>query len=300
MCLSGTLEDKLAASSAARFHGVEIFDNDLVASPWSPTRIREECERRGLSIDAYQPFRDFEAVPPDMFAANLRRAERTFDILEQLGTQTLLVSSSVPRDAVDDDDLAAEQLHALVGRAHRRGLRVAYEALAWGRFVNTYAHAWRIVRRADHPALGLCLDSFHVLSRDDPAGIRVLPGGKVFHVQVADAPRLNMDAVECWSPGRSEGARQVGAHRHPALPQSRRGRRNAGPRPYGRSVRDSRAPRVRTRGSRPTTFSETGPLHGDSSPLPSTLEDTPRSATHVTSVSHSRAMQRKGHHHEHD
>jgi sugar phosphate isomerase/epimerase/4-hydroxyphenylpyruvate dioxygenase-like putative hemolysin len=199
VCLSGTLEDKLSAAAAARFQGIELFDSDLVASPWSPRRVRQECARRGLSIDLYQPFRDFEAVAPDVFAANLRRAERTFDVLEELGAGTLLVCSSVSADAVDDDDLAAEQLHALAGRAAARGLRIAYEPLAWGRFVNSYAHAWRIVRRANHPALGLCLDSFHVLSRgDDPAGIRVVPGAKVFHLQLADAPRLNMDVVE-WS-----------------------------------------------------------------------------------------------------
>jgi sugar phosphate isomerase/epimerase/4-hydroxyphenylpyruvate dioxygenase-like putative hemolysin len=199
VCLSGTLEDKLSAAAAARFQGIELFDSDLVASPWSPRRVRQECARRGLSIDVFQPFRDFEAVAPDVFAANLRRAERTFDVLEELGTGTLLVCSSVSADAVDDDDLAAEQLHALAGRAAARGLRIAYEPLAWGRFVNSYAHAWRIVRRANHPALGLCLDSFHVLSRgDDPAGIRVVPGAKVFHLQLADAPRLNMDVVE-WS-----------------------------------------------------------------------------------------------------
>jgi sugar phosphate isomerase/epimerase/4-hydroxyphenylpyruvate dioxygenase-like putative hemolysin len=199
VCLSGTLEDKLSAAAAARFHGVELFESDLVASSWSPRRVAQECARRGLSIDLYQPFRDFEAVAPDVFAANLRRAERTFDVLEQLGARTLLVCSSVSTDAVDDDDLAAEQLHELAGRAERRGLRIAYEALAWGRFVRTYPHAWRIVRRAGHPALGLCLDSFHVLSRgDDPAGIRVVPGAKVFHLQLADAPRLNMDVVE-WS-----------------------------------------------------------------------------------------------------
>jgi sugar phosphate isomerase/epimerase/4-hydroxyphenylpyruvate dioxygenase-like putative hemolysin len=199
VCLSGTLEDKLAAAAAARFHGVELFGSDVVASSWSPRRIRQECARRGLSIDLYQPFRDFEAVPPDVFAANLRRAERTFDMLEQLEASMMLVCSSVSADAVDDDDLAAEQLHVLASRAEQRGVRIAYEALAWGRFVNTYAHAWRIVRRAGHPALGLCLDSFHVLSRgDDPAGIRVVPGSKVFHLQLADAPRLNMDVVE-WS-----------------------------------------------------------------------------------------------------
>ncbi|MEU4425568.1 TIM barrel protein [Actinoplanes sp. NPDC024001] len=198
-CLSGTLEDKLAAAAAAGFHGVEIFESDLIASAWSPIRIRQECARRGLTIDLYQPFRDFEAVAPDTLRANLRRAERKLDVLEQLGAGVLLVTSSESAESVDDDELAAEQLRELAERAARRGIRIAYEPLAWGRSVNTYAHAWRIVRHADHPALGLCLDSFHVLSRgDDPAGIRVIPGAKVFHLQLADAPRLKMDVVE-WS-----------------------------------------------------------------------------------------------------
>ncbi|HWM06414.1 MAG TPA: TIM barrel protein [Actinophytocola sp.] len=199
VCLSGTLDDKLAAAAAAGFDGVEIFENDLVVSPWSPSQVRERCADLGLSIDLYQPFRDFEAVPPDVLAANLRRAEHKFDVMEQLGTDTMLVCSSVSPDAVDDDDLAAEQLHLLATRAAERGLRIAYEALAWGRFVDTFDHSWRIVRRADHPSLGLCLDTFHVLSRgSDPAGIRVIPGEKLFFLQLADAPRLRMDVLQ-WS-----------------------------------------------------------------------------------------------------
>ncbi|HEX6339847.1 sugar phosphate isomerase/epimerase and 4-hydroxyphenylpyruvate domain-containing protein [Umezawaea sp.] len=199
VCLSGTLEDKLAAAAAAGFDGVELFENDLLASPWSPERVRQECADLGLSIDLYQPFRDFEAVPPDVLALNLRRAELKFDVVERLGADTVLVCSSVSPDAVDDDDLAAEQLHTLAEHAGRRGLRVAYEALAWGRFVNTYDRAWRIVRSADHPALGVCLDSFHVLSREvDPVAIRTIPGEKVFFLQLADAPRLRMDVLQ-WS-----------------------------------------------------------------------------------------------------
>ncbi|WP_158894670.1 bifunctional sugar phosphate isomerase/epimerase/4-hydroxyphenylpyruvate dioxygenase family protein [Amycolatopsis anabasis] len=199
VCLSGTLDAKLAAAAAAGFHGVEIFENDLIASSWAPREIRARCAELGLSIDLYQPFRDFEAVPPEEFAANLRRAEHKFDVMERLGADTMLVCSSVSPDAVDDDDLAAEQLHALASRAADRGIRIAYEALAWGRFVNTYEHSWRIVRRADHPALGLCLDSFHVLSRgSEIAGIRVIPGAKIFFLQLADAPRLRMDVLQ-WS-----------------------------------------------------------------------------------------------------
>ncbi|MFJ7217719.1 bifunctional sugar phosphate isomerase/epimerase/4-hydroxyphenylpyruvate dioxygenase family protein [Amycolatopsis sp. NPDC098790] len=199
VCLSGTLEDKLTAAARAGFDGVEIFENDLVASSWSVKEISEHCAELGLSIDLYQPFRDFEAVPPDVLARNLRRAELKFDVMDQLGADTMLVCSSVSPDAVDDDDLAAEQLHLLAERAAARGIRIAYEALAWGRFVNTYEHSWRIVRRAAHPALGLCLDSFHILSRgSDPAAIRTIPGDKLFFLQLADAPRLQMDVLQ-WS-----------------------------------------------------------------------------------------------------
>ena len=70
----------------------------------------------------------------------------------------------------------------MAGRAEQRGLRLAYEAVPWGR-VRTHEDAWRIIERVDHPALGLCLDSFHVLSLgNDPSVIARITGDKVFHV----------------------------------------------------------------------------------------------------------------------
>ncbi|MBW8765386.1 MAG: sugar phosphate isomerase/epimerase and 4-hydroxyphenylpyruvate domain-containing protein [Geodermatophilales bacterium] len=199
VCLSGTLEDKLAAAAAAGFDGVEIFEPDFVASSWSAAEVRARCADLGLSIDLYQPFRDFDADDPGVLAANLRRAERKFDVMEQLGTDLVLVCSSVSPHALDDDDRIAEQLRGLGARAAERGLRVCYEALAWGRFVNTYERSWEIVRRADHPAVGLCVDSFHILSRgSDPAGIADIPGEKLFFLQLADAPVMDMDVLQ-WS-----------------------------------------------------------------------------------------------------
>jgi 4-hydroxyphenylpyruvate dioxygenase len=181
VCLSGTLEDKLAAAAGAGFDGVEVFENDLIAAPWSPAEVAAHCADLGLSIDLYQPFRDLDSVEEDRFAANLRRAEAKFDVMAALGTDTVLVCSSVSPDAVTDDDRLAAQLHTLADRAAGRGLRIAYEALAWGRHVSTWDHSWDVVRRGDHPALGLCLDSFHVLSRGgDPAGIADVPAAKLF------------------------------------------------------------------------------------------------------------------------
>jgi 4-hydroxyphenylpyruvate dioxygenase len=199
VCLSGTLEDKLVAAAAAGFDGVEIFEPDFVASPWSAAEVRARCVDLGLSIDLYQPFRDFDADDADVLAANLRRAELKFDVMEQLGTDLVLVCSSISPHALDDDDRIAEQLHRLAVAAGERGLRICYEALAWARFVNTYDRSWEIVRRADHPALGLCVDSFHILSRgSDPSGIADIPGEKLFFLQLADAPHMAMDVLQ-WS-----------------------------------------------------------------------------------------------------
>ncbi|NGN62579.1 sugar phosphate isomerase/epimerase and 4-hydroxyphenylpyruvate domain-containing protein [Streptomyces sp. A7024] len=198
--LSGSLSEKLTAAAGAGFDGVEIFENDLIASPLNPEEVRRRAADLGLTIDLYQPFRDFEADPSDdVLDRNLRRAERKFAVMERLGADLLLVCSSVSPAAIDDDALAAEHLHALAERARRHGIRIAYEALAWGRHVSTYDHAWRIVELADHPALGTCLDSFHILSRDsDPKGIEEIPGEKIFFLQLADAPRIAMDVLQ-WS-----------------------------------------------------------------------------------------------------
>ncbi|MGY1624526.1 bifunctional sugar phosphate isomerase/epimerase/4-hydroxyphenylpyruvate dioxygenase family protein [Geodermatophilus sp. SYSU D00965] len=199
VCLSGTLEDKLTAAAAAGFDGVEVFEPDLVASPWSPAELAARCADLGLSIDLYQPFRDLDSADPDRFARNLRRFDRKLDVMAALGVDTVLVCSSVAPDAVADPDALAEQLAAAAARAGERGARIAYEALAWGTHVSTWEASWDAVRRADSPALGLCLDSFHVLSRGgDPAGFLDVPGEKLFFLQLADAPQLRMDVLQ-WS-----------------------------------------------------------------------------------------------------
>ena len=62
--VSGTLPEKLAAIAQARFQGVEIFESDLVNTPFPAEHIRDQAADLGLSVEAYQPFRDFEAMPP--------------------------------------------------------------------------------------------------------------------------------------------------------------------------------------------------------------------------------------------
>ena len=197
--MSGTLREKLEAIAAARFDGFELFEPDLINFNGTAREIGTLAADLGLTCDLYQPFRDFEGAPDAVFKRNLERAERKFDVMNDVGAQLMLVCSNTQPNVLPEEERAAEQLYTLAERAARRNLRIGFEALAWGRKTNLFGQAWSIVKRANHPHLGLILDSFHTLSlKDDPSGIAQIPGDKIFFLQLADAPLLVMDVLQ-WA-----------------------------------------------------------------------------------------------------
>src|SRR3712207_2999931 len=176
VCLSGTLNEKLEAIAAAQFKGVEIFENDLLGFNGTPADVRRMVGDLGLEIITFQPFRDFEGMPEPQRAKVFARAERKFDVMQELGCNLLLICSNVSPDSLGGIDRAAADFRELGERAARRGMRVAFEALSWGRHIHDYRDSWEVVRRADHSAVGLVLDSFHVLARGtDLSAIRAIP-----------------------------------------------------------------------------------------------------------------------------
>ena len=197
--LSGTLRDRLEAAAAAGFDGVEIFEQDFLASDLSPRDVGRMVRDHGLAITLFQPFRDFEGLPEPDRSRAFARAARKFDLMGELGADRLLVCSSVHPRARGGIDRMAADFRELGDLAAPRGITVGFEALAWGRHVSDHRDAWEVVRRADHPNVGLILDSFHTLARGiDPDTIRAIPGDRIAFVQLADAPRIAMDLLY-WS-----------------------------------------------------------------------------------------------------
>ncbi|WP_411033694.1 bifunctional sugar phosphate isomerase/epimerase/4-hydroxyphenylpyruvate dioxygenase family protein [Shinella sp. BYT-45] len=197
--LSGDLREKLGAIAKAGFDGVEIFENDFLVFDESPRQLGRMVRDFGLEITLFQPFRDFEGMPEPLRSRTFDRAERKFDLMQEMGTDLVLVCSNVSSAALGGLDRAAADFHELGERAARRSLKVGYEALAWGRHINDHRDAWEIVRRADHPNIGLILDSFHTLARKiDVNSIRSIPKEKIFIIQLADAPKIDMDLLY-WS-----------------------------------------------------------------------------------------------------
>src|SRR5262249_14840449 len=196
---SGAGKEKLEAIAAARSKGVEIIENDLLSVDGTPAQVGRRIKDLGLAAVTFQPFRDFEGMPEPLRVKAFSRAERKLDLMEELGCDLLMICSNVSPDSLGGIDRAAADFRQLGQRAARRGCRVAFGALAWGRHINDYRDGWEVVRRADHPAVGLVLDTFHVLARGtDLNAMRAIPQDRIFLVQVADAPKLNMDYLS-WS-----------------------------------------------------------------------------------------------------
>jgi len=197
--LGGTLAEKLAAIAGAGFDGVEIFEADVLAYDGTPAEIGAMVRDRGLEIIAFQPFRDFEGMPEPQRRRGFERAKRKFALMNELGARDILVCSNVSPLSLGGIDRAAADLNELGAVAEAFDVRVGFEALAFGRHVWDYRDAWEIVRRADHPRIGLILDSWHVLARKLPVDpIRSIPADRITFVQVADAPAMDMDLLQ-WS-----------------------------------------------------------------------------------------------------
>jgi 4-hydroxyphenylpyruvate dioxygenase len=194
--LGGKLTDKLEAIAAAGFESIEIFEPNLLSYEGTPREIARYTAELGLTVELFQPFRDFEGVSDDRHRQNLDRAQSKFDLMDELGAALMLVCSNTNKDVFGDEERSAAQLYELAECARCRGKRIGYEALAWGTHVNRFDKAWGIVQRANHANLGLIVDSFHTLVlTNDWSSLSDLPGERIFFVQLGDAPRLSVDPL---------------------------------------------------------------------------------------------------------
>jgi 3-dehydroshikimate dehydratase len=99
VCLSGRLEEKLEAVAAAGFRGVEIFEADPLAYSGTPADLVKQMRELGLQVTTFQPFRDFEGMTGLQRGRTFDRAERKFDVMQEIGCGLLLVCSRRIRSA---------------------------------------------------------------------------------------------------------------------------------------------------------------------------------------------------------
>ena len=175
---------------APGFDAVELFENDLhrlaaAAARGARARAPSSASRSPSTSRSATSRRVAPAA-----RANLRRAEAKFDVMEELGADLILVCSNVRPDAIDDDALAAAQLHELAERAARRGLR---DRLRGARLGHARQHLRaRVADRRARPTTRRSAPAWTPstssrAARTPPASARSR-GEKIFFLQLADAP----------------------------------------------------------------------------------------------------------------
>ena len=185
--LAGPLEAKLQAIKGAGFSQVMLAARDLVGHPQGLDAAIAAVRDSGLRVTGFQVLRDFEGLSGHLHAYKVDIAKSMIEMAAALGCKVLLACSSTSTHASQDSDDLVRDLRKLVMLAVPHGIRIAYEALSWGRTVNEFQQSWDLVMRADCPNLGLGIDSFHILAaKSSLEELDYIDPAKIYLVQLAD------------------------------------------------------------------------------------------------------------------
>jgi sugar phosphate isomerase/epimerase len=185
--LAGPIEAKLAAMRDAGFTQVMLSARDLVGHPQGERAAIDAVKASGLRVTGLQVLRDFEGLSGPLHHYKVDIAKSMLSLAREVGAPLLLVCSSTSAHAEGDFDAQAADLAKLAMLAVPLGIRIAYEALSWGRVVDDFAQAWALVDAADRTNLGVAVDSFHMLARQTPLStLDEVKPEKLFFVQLSD------------------------------------------------------------------------------------------------------------------
>ncbi len=185
--LAGSLKAKLAAMKAAGFTQVMLKANDIVGHEGGVQAAAQVVRDSGLRVTGFQVLRDFEGLSGHLHAYKIDIATAMLEMAHAVGAPLLLVCSSTSQHASQKPEDLARDLRKLAMLAVPLGLKVAYEALSWGRTINEFTAAWDVILRADMPNLGMGIDSFHIVASETALDeVDLLDPSKIFLVQLAD------------------------------------------------------------------------------------------------------------------
>jgi sugar phosphate isomerase/epimerase len=195
--LAGPLPVKLKAMREAGFSQVMLSARDLVGHEAGVDAAIEAVRASGLRVTGFQVLRDFEGLSGQMHDYKVDIAKSMLELCAAVGAGVMLVCSSTSAHASADRDAIARDLRKLAMLAIPRGIRIAYEALSWGRTIEEFPDAWDVVSRADMPNLGIGLDSFHMIAtRTSLDELQWLDPERIFLVQLADFMWQEIKSVE--------------------------------------------------------------------------------------------------------
>ncbi len=195
--LAGPLEAKLKAVRSAGFSQIMLAAKDIVGHPDGMEAAVAAVRASGLRVTGFQVLRDFEGLTGHLHDYKMDIAKSMLDMCHALDCRLLLVCSSTSVHATDETAALVKDLRKLAMLAIPMNIKIAYEALSWGRVVNEFPQAWDLICQADMPNLGLGFDSYHMFATGTSLDeLDILDPDKIFLVQLADFMWTEIKSVE--------------------------------------------------------------------------------------------------------
>jgi sugar phosphate isomerase/epimerase len=195
--LAGPLKAKLDAIRAAGFSQVMLQARDLVGHAQGWEAAVQEVKDSGLRVTGFQVLRDFEGLGGHLHDYKVDIAKSMLQMCHALGCHVMLACSSTSTHATSDSAAIVRDLRKLAMLAIPMNIKIAFEALSWGRTINEFPQAWDVITEADMPNLGLGFDSFHMFAtKTPPDELDMLDPDKIFLVQLADFMWNEIKTVE--------------------------------------------------------------------------------------------------------
>lgn len=166
--MGGPLAAKARAMRAAGFTATELWARDLFEHYEGPEIALHTLEDEGLAVAALQAIRHFEGCLPQHRPRKLDIARRMMDLACLAGTPLVTLAANTQPDARGAPALLVDDLGQLAQEAGQRGLRIAYEPIAWAPHVKDWRQALALIEAVGSPALGLQLDVFHAFVQGQP------------------------------------------------------------------------------------------------------------------------------------
>ena len=152
--MTGSIADKLAAIHGVGFGGTTMWPADFFVHFEDLDANLEHARTSPLACTCYMMVRDLEgshrgqveearACPPDDGSDGADRGE---DVVQ---------CSNIGNEVDRNWPLAVEDLQKLGDLAKSRGMRIAFEPMSQGEWINTWQLGWQMVKDVDHAQVGL-------------------------------------------------------------------------------------------------------------------------------------------------
>ena len=189
--LAGALPAKLSAVRAAGFSQITLCAQDIATHPDGVDAGVAAVLASGLRVSGFRTAVNFEGVSGPVHAYKLDVAKAMLSMCHALQCRLLVLPSSTLMQNTGNTTTLVHDLRQLAMLAIPMAIKVAYQGHRAGAVVKDYLQAWDLVCDADMPNLGLCLDTFELLTSGTSPDVMqedldMLDPDKVFLVRLAD------------------------------------------------------------------------------------------------------------------